>query len=232
MFTCSQPNKCQVKQVPPKVGKSTFSFGEWYEKQFKNMDIEPNNIGALLLGFMQSNQHEECEKLMDKLQALLSEELTETAIGTFLLSLITPWLVRNNIPDTYIINIFDADKGVLFFINETSYLQNRPYRKARSNAFKVLFVLLNNFPSKIKRYVKTISLTCLSSACSLLASSDEKEQALKVLKLLIEKEIFSGAIDEVVQIYSKLYNCRMVEKGDKGLILIFILCDVLIIAFS
>lgn len=45
------------------------------------MDIEPENLGDLLSSYVNANQSKECEKLLDKLQSLLGEELAENTLG-------------------------------------------------------------------------------------------------------------------------------------------------------
>lgn len=45
------------------------------------MDLEPQNISNLLTSYVKINQANECEKLIDKLQSLLSEELPQSTLG-------------------------------------------------------------------------------------------------------------------------------------------------------
>lgn len=122
----------------------------------------------------------------------------------------------------YIINIFNPSTGLLKFIEQTNSVENsKLYQKARSAAFKVFYILVNNFPQNIEKYTSTISKTCLTISCSLTTGSNEKEQALKVLQLMLEKQLFSGDIDDIVQIYTKLFNCRSFDKGPTGLLCLF-----------
>lgn len=119
----------------------------------------------------------------------------------------------------YIINIFNTNSGLLQFIEQTHSLQNcKVYQKARTAAFKVLYILLNNFPQNVVKYSSFISKTCVTIACSYLSSSYEKDQALKVIMLMLGKQLFGGDMDDVVQIYTRLLNCRMTNKGSTGLL--------------
>lgn len=118
----------------------------------------------------------------------------------------------------YIINTFNPDRGLLKFIEQTSSgVENKLYQKANSAALKVLYILLNNFPQYVEKYASCISKTCLTISCST-TSSDVKEQAFKVLILMLEKQLFSGDIDDIRQIYTKLYNCRGIDNNTKGLL--------------
>lgn len=118
----------------------------------------------------------------------------------------------------YIISIFNAHSGLLHFIEETHTSSNcKDYQKARLNAFKVLYILANNFPHIVSEYSSTISASCVKIACSMkIVSAYEKEQALKIVKLMLEKQLFGGNVDDIVQMYTKLFNCRSLEKSSTG----------------
>lgn len=119
----------------------------------------------------------------------------------------------------YIVNIFNANSGLLQFIEQThTYPNGKAYQKARTEAFKVLYILLNNFPQNVLKYCSSISATCVIICCSYQSSFYEKDQALKVIMLLLEKQLFGGDMDDVVQIYRRLFNSRTVNKGSTGLL--------------
>lgn len=117
------------------------------------------------------------------------------------------------------VNIFNANSGLLQFIEQTHTLPNcKAYQKARTEAFKVLYILLNNFPQNVSKHCSSISATCVIISCSYQSSFYEKDQALKVIMLLLEKQLFGGDMDDVVQIYRRLFNSRTVNKGSTGLL--------------
>lgn len=123
-----------------------------------------------------------------------------------------------NTVDLYIINIFNTNSGLLQFIEQTHVLENGGYyQKARVAALKLLYILLNNFPIRVEKYSSIISKACLTISCSFKTSSSEKDQAVKVLMLMLEKQLFSTNVEDIGQIFTKLFKLRSVDKGSTGL---------------
>lgn len=102
----------------------------------------------------------------------------------------------------------------MHFIEQTHGLScsAKLYEKARTAAFKVLYILVNNFPHNVFKYNSSISRTCITVSCSLISGTYEKEQALKIIVLMLEKQVFGGDIDEVKEIYRRLFRyCEVVK---------------------
>lgn len=45
------------------------------------MDLEPQNLGNLLASYVNAQQAKECERLMDKLQSILTAEIPQNTLG-------------------------------------------------------------------------------------------------------------------------------------------------------
>ncbi|XP_030758783.1 DNA-dependent protein kinase catalytic subunit-like [Sitophilus oryzae] len=133
------------------------------------MDIEPHNFFQILKEHASDpfKGPSECERLL----SILNYNLTEEQMNASLL-------------DLYLVNMFSEDHGIFSFIQDVGTGCN--FNKQIIKCLEIIYALINNFPSKIEKYVLGINKSCVKILLSK-ASAQVKAKAADVLLIGFEK---------------------------------------------
>ncbi|KAK9874531.1 hypothetical protein WA026_005374 [Henosepilachna vigintioctopunctata] len=114
---------------------------------------------------------------------------------------------------SYLLFIFHKEYGLTKFMSVVYPKQS--FRKPMCQCLEILYLLINNFPAKIGKFIKDINEVCLLILRASNASSNEKVKAVSLIILGFERIPLDLAyIDHCVDIYKGLQSCLTFKIGD------------------
>ncbi|KAJ3665343.1 hypothetical protein Zmor_000841 [Zophobas morio] len=162
------------------------------------MDLDPRHFFTLLHQYLENENTgpRQCNQLIINLNDVLTRE-------------------QVNLPDLdlYLQCLFNKSQGLLDFV--TKIVNKKQFKSSVISVFEIIYTLINNFSSKLEKYITVIYDICFKVIKSSLVTSDEKVKALEVVTLSFEK--INKCLD-YPECYNDVYNSLLktisIKKGD------------------
>lgn len=115
-----------------------------------------------------------------------------------------------NFLDNYLLFIFNREYGIIKFIN--IILQKKTFKKTKIQCFELLYLLVNNFPSRMEKHFSIMNEICLMMLKSSFGSADEKVKALTLICLMLTKiDVNLEYTNVYVDLYKTLHQVRQLK---------------------